>query len=368
MRQLPRTGPPIVGAARHQQPPPGGPLTWRLLTRERAQPGAQRGAGPPMLIARLPMRGAPTVDQTLPPPCSGSAVRSEASSRQRSARRRGCPEDCSSSPCRPGLHHPLRRGLGAQLVVGQLHGPIPQRHEKRVGEPVGTGGAEHLLDRLHPGAGDVPVEPGHSVLAPNRRVLSRLGMRARRRPRARSKSVPVPVVSRIRGPHRRYSPLLVGDGTPKQKEWYSRAWVVAAAAAANYTYRIVTDDEHGVDMTVHCGIHTIDFQLKATSHPEWQDGCLIHDLDVRTYDLLRAPTRSAYGVLALVVVGDDTTAWLDMDETGTRIAHSAYYLPMIGMPDTDNVSTVRLKVPTTNLLTVRALETLMGAQAARWVS
>jgi hypothetical protein len=160
----------------------------------------------------------------------------------------------------------------------------------------------------------------------------------------------------------------VGDGTPKQKERYSRAWVIAAASAADYTYRIVADDEHGVDMTVHSNSHTLDFQLKATSHPHVSEGHLLHDLDVRTYDLLRSPSRSGYGVLALVVVADDTGKWLDMDSAGTRIARSGYFLPMHGLPDTPNATTVRLKVPVSNLLTPDAMKSLMDAEAARWQS
>ncbi len=95
---------------------------------------------------------------------------------------------------------------------------------------------------------------------------------------------------------RRYSQSTMGDGSPKQKERFSRAWVIAAASAADFTYEIVADDERGVDMTVHSHEHTIDFQLKATGKPDIQDGSLVHDLDVRTYDLLRSETRTSYGV------------------------------------------------------------------------
>jgi len=160
----------------------------------------------------------------------------------------------------------------------------------------------------------------------------------------------------------------VADGSPKQKERFSRAWLIAAAAAADFTYEIVTDDERGVDMTVNNGLHGIDFQLKATSKPEIQAGHLVHDLDVRTYDLLRSPLRSAYGVLAVVIVGDDTDTWHQMDADGTHLARSAYFLPLIGMPPTANESTVRLKVPLTNLLTPTAMRMLMDSQAARWSS
>lgn len=164
-----------------------------------------------------------------------------------------------------------------------------------------------------------------------------------------------------------YSPTVV-DGSPKQKERFSRAWVVAAAAAANFTYEIVADDERGVDMTVHSHEHTLDFQLKATSNPDVQDGCLVHDLDVRTYNLLRSEQRSGYGVLAVIVVADDTAAWHVMSHDGTSLTRSAYYLPLFGMPSTSNAATIRLKVPMSNLLTPDAMQSMMDAQAARWAS
>lgn len=180
-----------------------------------------------------------------------------------------------------------------------------------------------------------------------------------------------PIRRRVGGHHRRetnscrYSPIVV-SAAPKQKERFSRAWVIAAAAAADFTYEIVADDERGVDMTVHSHDHTLDFQLKATSRPEVQDECLVHDLDVRTYNLLRSQQRSGYGVLALIVVADDAAAWHVMDHDGTSLTRSAYYLPLFGMPPTSNAATVRLKVPMANLLTPGAMRALMDAQAARW--
>ncbi|WP_334172607.1 DUF4365 domain-containing protein [Sinomonas sp.] len=158
----------------------------------------------------------------------------------------------------------------------------------------------------------------------------------------------------------------MADGSPKQKERFSRAWVIAAAAAADFTYEIVADDERGVDMTVHSNEHTLDFQLKATSSPDVQGDCLVHDLDIRTYNLLRSQQRSGYGVLAVIVVGADTAAWHVMDHDGTSLAHSAYFLPLFGMPSTSNTATIRLKVPMSNLLTPDAMRALMDAQTARW--
>lgn len=176
------------------------------------------------------------------------------------------------------------------------------------------------------------------------------------------------VVLPVFAAQRDYSPVSMGDGSASQKERFSRAWVIAAASAADFTYDIVMDDLRGVDMTVHSHEGTVDFQLKATSKPEVKDDHLIHDLDVRTYDLLRSKTRSGYGVLALIVVGGDTASWHVMDSDGTSLTTSAYYLPLFGMGETVNKATVRLKVPMTNLLTPDAMKGLMDAQAARWAS
>ncbi|NGN93178.1 DUF4365 domain-containing protein [Nocardioides sp. KC13] len=158
------------------------------------------------------------------------------------------------------------------------------------------------------------------------------------------------------------------DAAPKQKERYSRAWVIAAAAGANFTYEIVADDERGVDMTVTSDLHVLDFQLKATSHPEIQGGCLVHDLDVRTYNLLRAKQRSGYGVLALIVVDGEPEQWVSLDEHRTVLTRCAYFLPLHGAPETPNDVTVRLKVPLENRLTIEAMRRLMADSAARWSS
>lgn len=149
-------------------------------------------------------------------------------------------------------------------------------------------------------------------------------------------------------------------------ERYSRSWVVAAAAGADFTYQILPDDVHGVDMTVRDDFHSVDFQLKSTCRPKVENDHFSFDLDVRTYDILRDPDRSGYGVLALVVIDGDRTRWLDMDHDGTQLARAAYYLPLHGLPPTANTATIRLGVPKSNLLTIDAMKWLMASAGSRW--
>jgi hypothetical protein len=152
-----------------------------------------------------------------------------------------------------------------------------------------------------------------------------------------------------------------------QKERYSRAFIVAAAASASeeFTYAMYPDDIEGVDMTIrHKGV-SLDFQLKATAHPEERNGYLFFDLDVPTYAKLADDVRGGLAVLGLVVVHPETTQWVRMGEKETTLAHCAYYLILTGMPNTKNSSKIRLRIPTTNVLTPDAMATLMSKARAR---
>jgi len=149
-------------------------------------------------------------------------------------------------------------------------------------------------------------------------------------------------------------------------ERYSRAWVVAAAAGADFTYSVFGDDVYSVDMTVRDDLDAIDFQVKSTTVPIEQDDEIAFDLDITAYDRLRKVNRAGLGVLVLVVVDQDREGWLTFDGEGTHLKWAAYYLCLLGAPDVPNTSTVRLRVPKANLLTIEAMKSLMAQSAARW--
>lgn len=158
-------------------------------------------------------------------------------------------------------------------------------------------------------------------------------------------------------------------GTPEQQmERYSRAWVVAAAAGADFTYVIYPDDVHSVDMTVRDDLHAIDFQVKSTALPKHQGDFIAFDLDKTAYDRLRNSNRAGLGVLALVVVDEDRSKWLTFDEEGTHLTWTAYYLCLHGAGPAESIATTRLKVPKANVLTVEAMKTLMAMAEGRWAA
>jgi hypothetical protein len=155
-----------------------------------------------------------------------------------------------------------------------------------------------------------------------------------------------------------------------QKERFGRAFVIAAACGAeeDFTCAVFADDLEGVDATVSQRGITVDFQLKSTSVPKGRGTDLLFDLDVRTYDLLRGPVRSGLGVLALVVLHEETESWLTMTEASSTLNHCAYYLVLHGMPPTANTSKIRLTVPRANILNQEAMRELMRASRGRFTT
>src|SRR5689334_9451468 len=85
-------------------------------------------------------------------------------------------------------------------------------------------------------------------------------------------------------------PIMTGDLSDlssKQKEWFSRSFLVGVAAASKFPVEVTLNDVNGVDATVHDGGISTDWQLKGTSSPNYSADkqTLLFDLDVRTYNL-----------------------------------------------------------------------------------
>jgi hypothetical protein len=154
----------------------------------------------------------------------------------------------------------------------------------------------------------------------------------------------------------------------QQKEWFSRAFLMAVSAAAGFTVQPQQDDIHGVDVVVRNEGISVDFQLKATAVPEYgvrsEDGadCLKFDLDVPTYDKLRgthqAP-RTAPGYIMVAVLPPKKVDWLAHRDGHMRLHRTAYWLGLTGMPETTNTTKVRLYLPLSNVVTASALQEIM---------
>jgi len=165
-----------------------------------------------------------------------------------------------------------------------------------------------------------------------------------------------------------YCLWIVSDQLNRQKEWLSRAFVQAIAATAGYSVQFCMDDFFGVDAVVSDHGIVVDFQLKATASPMFEGDVLKFDLDVATYDKMRDTTRSGPGYLVVVALPMEPSNWLRQSGDELAMRHCGYWLPLIGMPPTSNSSTIRLRVPRDNKLTVEHLGDIMRSARARIAS
>lgn len=158
----------------------------------------------------------------------------------------------------------------------------------------------------------------------------------------------------------------VGGLTDRQKEWFSRSFLVGVAAAAKFPVELTLNDVNGVDATVHDGGISTDWQLKGTSAPDWSADkkTLYFDLDVRTYKLFIG-ARNSSGYLGVVVVPDDDSQWATVSEKELLLRHCGYWQKITGLPVTNNTATVRIHLPATQKLNVAQIQQIMAAERKR---
>ena len=154
--------------------------------------------------------------------------------------------------------------------------------------------------------------------------------------------------------------------TGKQKEWFSRSFLVAIAAAAKFPVELTLNDVDGVDATVRDGGITTDWQLKGTSSPLFSaDGqTLYFDLDVRTYNLFIGD-RNSSGYLGVVVIPKNESDWVSVTHRELRLRHRGYWQKITGLPATDTTTTVRIHLPVTQQLDIPSLREIMRAERER---
>jgi hypothetical protein len=155
-------------------------------------------------------------------------------------------------------------------------------------------------------------------------------------------------------------------------EQLSRAYVQAVAAMAGCTCARPETD-YGSDMTLRrigqvgdsfipVG-RNLDLQLKSTTNATLTVDEVIHDLDVRAYNILRRSTRRAPIYLVLLVLPSDPADWLAHNEVQLELRRCAYWYSLRGFPTVPNTSTVRIRIPRQNQFTPAALMRIMEAIA-----
>jgi hypothetical protein len=153
-----------------------------------------------------------------------------------------------------------------------------------------------------------------------------------------------------------------------RQESLSRAYIqaIASRCGLNCSFR---EFDYGIDVTVHLiqrrerryvetGFN-LDIQAKSTFQATITDDSIIYDMEVKTYDDLRATDVGTPRILVLLVQPEDEAAWTEMDEAELKVRRCAYWVSLKGREPTTNTSTVRVFIPRSNRFSVEALLGMM---------
>lgn len=154
-----------------------------------------------------------------------------------------------------------------------------------------------------------------------------------------------------------------------QKEEYSYAYISAVASTAGYSFQIAPRplDLVGVDVTI-TGIVSpgsrrrtrLDLQLKCTSQDILGDDGIRFPLEIKNYNELRNINPDDDPLLLIVILAPEKVEdWLQQSETELCMKRCAYWVSLRGQPESNNLTTVTVYIPRTNVFSVDALRTLM---------
>ena len=135
------------------------------------------------------------------------------------------------------------------------------------------------------------------------------------------------------------------------QERLSRSYVEAVVHRAGFRLSYPLVDDHGIDGTIESyagGLNRVDFQLKSTTDHEVRDGEIIYDLRVENYNRLIADDGLPRALILYTMPSDDSQ-WLSQSEDELCLRKCAYWVSLMGMPRSTNVSTQRVRLPLSNV-------------------
>lgn len=94
------------------------------------------------------------------------------------------------------------------------------------------------------------------------------------------------------------------------------------------------------------------------------DGALLYDLDVQTYDALRARNQGVARALVVIEL-DDEKEWVAYPVDGTLLRGRGAWLSLEGHQETVNTTTVRVRIPAENSLDGDGLMKLLAGTGYR---
>ena len=158
----------------------------------------------------------------------------------------------------------------------------------------------------------------------------------------------------------------------ERKQQLSIAYVHAIASQGGYTCQRESVDHDSVDIVIgargfvneHAITHSpkIEVQLKATSAPGLKNDHLAFPLPLKNYNDLRLPSCLPRYLFVLHLPPEEGR-WLEVLEDGMISRSCAYWISLLDARDRDNKTTVTVKLPLMQRLTVESLRLLIEKAA-----
>ncbi len=154
----------------------------------------------------------------------------------------------------------------------------------------------------------------------------------------------------------------------KIKEELNLAYVLSVAASKKFATEFTRIDSDSVDATIrYNGKLTADsilyspeikIQLKATSGANIVNNEIVFPLPIKNYNDLRLPSTCPR-LLIIMCLPENSEDWLRHSDNELIIKKCCHYLNLNGYPDTDNTTTVTVRVPLTNVFSPDSIYDLM---------
>ncbi|MCU7976574.1 DUF4365 domain-containing protein [Shewanella sp. SW36] len=152
----------------------------------------------------------------------------------------------------------------------------------------------------------------------------------------------------------------------QRKELLSRAYVSAIAAQIGFRSAIPDVDDDSVDLILKGrGFAStirnpqLEIQLKCTA---CNDGCeeyFSYKLPIKNYNDLRGDNLLCPRLLFVLVVPNETDAWLSYELDHMKMKHCCYWISLRDLKETTNGTSVTIKIPRENILTATSMLLLM---------
>ncbi|HBI41408.1 MAG TPA: hypothetical protein DDY78_00945 [Planctomycetales bacterium] len=154
-----------------------------------------------------------------------------------------------------------------------------------------------------------------------------------------------------------------------RQEALSRAYVQAIAARCGMSISVPYPD-YGIDMSLNDieisnrtrseSGYRLDVQTKATTRAGVTEDSIQYDLQVRSYDLLRASPDKAPRILVVLALPGNESRWCSQNEEALILRHCAYWLSLKGWPPSTNRKSVRVSLPRANVFSMDAVRGIMN--------